>query len=228
MLQFARCVYECGQGYLKAASDERTLSGRVQKNLAGRILTLVGALFLHAEMVNKAVQVCFLHLREVFSPSNQDQLRKKEQEFALAMHLMRSFFATSHPKTPVELPEQPNPEEAPQAGQAPPVVLIPEPIGEEQPLAPEPTTLPHSEREDTTPSDFSVVSTPTELRSPRPESQPHIPPAAAVVNDPRKSNPLPPGFIKKTPSDFSVVSTPQSQPLISPNDSSTSNFVIQD
>ena len=104
MSPFTRSVYDYECEYLVKASQDTTLSGSIKTSLAGRVILLFASFVLHAEAVCTAVYICFLTIKQIFSQSTEELLKKKIEHCPVAMGLsVRSFGAVFHKKLIADL-----------------------------------------------------------------------------------------------------------------------------
>jgi serine/threonine protein phosphatase PrpC len=94
---FTRKLYDYQCEFYQKADQDQTISGLIKSNLVGRIITVGVSFILHAEAVCRAVFVCFLSIREIFSHSNEHTLEDQKQQFSDAYsESIKSFIALFH------------------------------------------------------------------------------------------------------------------------------------
>jgi len=81
--------------YNQEASQDKTLTGYIKGSLEGRALLLVDSLILHAEAVCRAIYICFLTIKQIFSQSREELLLARQKgECTVAYDAsLRFFFA---------------------------------------------------------------------------------------------------------------------------------------
>ncbi|PIS03283.1 MAG: hypothetical protein COT85_00975 [Chlamydiae bacterium CG10_big_fil_rev_8_21_14_0_10_42_34] len=63
--------------YTKEASKDRTFQGQLKTNLVGRALVLGVSMLLHAEAVCRAVYICFLTIKDSFSQTDHELIKRQ-------------------------------------------------------------------------------------------------------------------------------------------------------
>ncbi len=128
--------FECK--YLQDTSQNRLLARKMKTHLAGRAVTFVISLILHAEAVCRAVYICFLIIGKIFSRPHKDLLRMEWEKCSSAYCMSWRSFWTSfqlYPKPPLQKIIHRFPYKTP----SPPVAVVSQPLVEQHPAFPQPS-----------------------------------------------------------------------------------------